>query len=536
MENMKRNFFLLGLIPSIFTMILTSCASDSSIYTEAYKKQIKSSPVVQTNYGKVQGVTLERSNVDFYGAIPYAKPPVGDLRWKAPQKCESWDGIRECNYFPPMEEQTRWGFLMQLVSKQVLHTKFDRTDFAPRSEDCLYLTIWKPSEDNPNVVNKDKIPVMIYIHGGYLRSGQGWYEPYDGENFARDGVIAVNIEYRVGIYGFFTDPELAEESGNGCCGNYGLMDQAAAIKWVKENIKYFGGDENNITVAGESAGSSSVNAMCCTSLTKGMFNRAIGESSSVASKVPPHTYVTKAKNDEISAQVKKELGVTTLAEMRNVDAKKLRKYTDRFSGMYVDGYVLTEDPYITYSKGNNHEEALLNGFNLNESVLLTILYKTDPEKYLETLKALYGDNAQKIYDIDSPKDKKQALDAFHNVMTASWFAYPHQMWTELSIKNKTPVYLYCFTKENKSYGNSHFGEMIYAWGNVPHNKVYNDVDFKLEETMHSYWLNFIKTGNPNGEGLPQWPQAKDSSGKVFELGEHVGLIENPYAEYFKYFN
>ena len=342
------------LIGALFvSSFLISCASTNSKKTNptGLKEQTRTE-VITVSGGDIRGIVNKEGNVEIFAGVPFAASPVVDLRWKEPQDVIPWNGILEADHFAPMAMQLESGRIYNFLFNAYIHSKTSRTYRGPMSEDCLYLNVWRPRGKVP----EGGWPVLVYIHGGTLLTGQSWYEKYDGENLAANGIVVVNIAYRVGVFGYFADSELAAESENGTTGNYGLLDQIKALEWVHNNIQAFGGDAANVTIAGESAGSSSVNALCASPLTKGYFRRAIGESSSVVQQTPPHTFRTMEAALKMGADIKKEFNCKTIEELRALSASKLIKTKYKNSSMTVDGYALPETPYEIYQKGENHEE------------------------------------------------------------------------------------------------------------------------------------------------------------------------------------
>ena len=244
--------------------------------------------IMHTKLGDLTGVLTEDGAVEVYAGIPYAQPPVKELRWKEPQPVQPWDGVLAADHFAPMSMQTQYppiyNSLVQIIGFHDYRISLDDNYREPVSEDSLYLNIWKPAGE------AEDLPVLVFIHGGSLQTGQTWFADYRGERLARDGVLVVNLAYRLGIFGFFADEELAAESPNGTTGNYGLLDQIMALQWIRDNIEAFGGDPGNVTIAGESAGSACVSALCTSPLARGLFRRAVGESSTVTSPKPAHSF------------------------------------------------------------------------------------------------------------------------------------------------------------------------------------------------------------------------------------------------------
>ena len=516
-------------------LLLISCATTSQKINPTGLSKQKYTSVITITGGEVCGILNKDKSVQIFAGIPFAAPPVGNLRWKEPQDVIPWDGVLEADHFAPMAMQKQhsryYNFLLTLYT----HTKTSRTYNGPMSEDCLYLNIWKPNETAP----EGGWPVLVYIHGGSLLRGQSWLERNDGENLAKHGIIVVNIAYRTGIFGYFADKELALESPNNTTGNYGLLDQIKALEWVHNNISAFGGNADNVTIAGESAGSSSVNALCASPLTKGYFRRAIAESSSVIQQTPPHTYRTLEAALAMGDAIKKEFNCNSVQELRALSAEKLIETTYQNSAMCTDGYVLPETPYEIYLKGQNHEESLINGFNTHEAFGFTYFTKVNKQNIASLFEPILKDKTDAFIQKYGTKNRKQLKALYNDVFSAVCFSYPHDCWTKAVTSQGRPVYEYYFSRENREYGTNHSGEMIYAYRNVPKTNHYQTRDFELEEIMSSYWINFIKTGNPNGktttgEELPQWQTSMQSGGLLMELGDTCSMIEDPFGYIYEY--
>ncbi len=500
--------------------------------------------VVQVKQGNLRGVYNEDKTVRVYAGIPYAAPPVGDLRFKEPQDPKSWSGIRKCDEFGPMAMQARSNPFMDSLSHILgwhdYQVKFGDEYLEEMSEDCLYLNVWAPAtEDN------ELKPVIFYIHGGSLTTGQSSYSEYRGEDLAKQGVVFVNFAYRLGVFGYYTADDLKVESPNGTTGNYGLLDQIAALKWVRENIEQFGGDPNQITIAGESAGSSSVNALCVSPLTEGMFNYAIAESSGIGAVEPFHTFRSYDVALEEGQKVRDTFGVSSSAELRDISAWELLKTDSDQSAMTVDGYAIVEQPYLTYEKGNNHEKALLNGFNVKESDAFLLTTKATADNYVELLAEDIGEQAEemaKVVPADTPqRDQHFIVDslgdakgALNTAYSAIWFSYSHYLWNNYLIEQGKPTYEYYFTKTNNILSNYHAGELPYAYGNLwRHPGLYDEEDYKLSEIMQKYWVNFAKTGDPNGEGLPRWEMRSTTQDKLIQLDTEIKMVDDPNQEIYK---
>lgn len=489
--------------------------------------------VIEIDQGKLTGVVNKEGTVEVFAGIPYAKAPIGDLRWKEPQEPEKWEGILEADHFAPMSMQKRsstiYNSLVDLVIYKKLNIGFKDNYLEPMSEDSLYLNIWKPKGD------VEKLPVVVYIHGGTLLTGQSSYYAYNGETFAENGVIYVNIAYRLNIFGYYANEELENESENGTTGNYGLLDQIMALKWVNENIEAFGGDPDNITIAGESAGASSVNALCVSPLAKGLFKRAIAESSGITAVVPYHTFRTMESALEMGRNILNEFSVDSVEELRKIDAETLVNTSYSNSAMTVDGYAIVEEPYKTYEKGENNESALLNGFNAHEAdVFNYFIEKITPENIVSRLRNTYGDYAEEVAALYPATNNREAKNSFNQIMSATWFAYSHYDWSRYLVEQGKPVYKYYFYKESIGLSNNHAGELPYVYGNLDKNPLaYTRSDEVLSDMMVKYWTNFAKYGDPNGSDVPEWKEYSQSENQVMGLGESIQMMEDPYLNVYE---
>ncbi|MCR5079398.1 MAG: carboxylesterase family protein [Bacilli bacterium] len=501
---------------------------DNPVYVE--------SPMGLKN-GKVQGVYNKDGDVEIYAGIPYAKPPVGPLRWKEPQNAENWSGVKDCTHFAPRSMQPTsnpvMNTLVEMYSEKGWHPDYVCHPDQERSEDSLYLNIWKPK-------GATNAPILVYIHGGSLTSGTTGFNDYNGEALAKTGVIQINVAYRLGVFGFFAHEDLAKESPNNTTGNYGLLDQIKALEWVKDNASYFGGDASNITIAGESAGSSSVSALCSTPLLRGknIIKNAIGESSSLAIKNVPHTFRKLSAAKKTGQAIMEEFGCESIDELRLVPAEELVKTSYSNSAMTLDGYALDQMPYDVYKNRLNNEKNLLNGYNVKEAdafVVPTFLTSLTSKDNIESRLMLYfGDEGvvKQMMELYKDEVEKDAFSTFNEIISVYWFMHPHRCWSELALEAGDNVYKYQFTKENGYYGTYHSGEMVYCYGSLDksiHGFAYNESDFALSKTMVSYWSNFAKTGNPNGEGLPNWAPYTGKD-EVLELGDKVFMREERYLK------
>jgi len=472
-------------------------------------------PIVAVETGKLQGVAATGgSPVQIFRGVPYAKPPVGDLRWREPRPAASWQGVRAADQFGP-----------RCMQRHMWDDMFFRSPKA--DEDCLYLNVWTPA--NLGKAASAKLPVLVYIYGGGFVAGTSDEPRYDGAAMAAHGIVVVTVNYRLGIFGFFAHPQLTGESPHHASGNYGLLDQAAALAWVRRNIAAFGGDPKHITVGGESAGSMSVSAMMVSPLTRNLIVGSIGESGSA---LPPFHPLTLADAEKKGMDFAESLQVPTLAMLRAIPADKLLSVQD-FQGAHwgpdIDGYYLTEPPEATYAAGKAAKAASLIGSNSQEGGAGAILGDTAPTiaNYQAGLQKKYGvdaDSLFQLYPAASDADVRRAAtelasDAFIAASTWNWF--DHQR------RGGWPTYYYYYTHVRPqptaykatgpaAYGALHSAEIEYALGNLDANPAYawTDDDRKVSVTMSGYWANFIKTGNPNGGDLPLWPQAPADAGQI----------------------
>ena len=485
--------------------------------------------VIHTAKGDVSGLLTADGAVEVFAGIPYAKPPVKELRWKPPVEAEAWEGVRACTEFAPMSMQVTSLPIVDSLTRIIGYHDFpffslsDNHTF-PVSEDSLYLNIWKPHTEETG------LPVLVYIHGGSLQTGQPWYDDYSGESFARSGVVAVNMAYRLGVFGFYADEELLKEDGT--TGNYGLLDQIAALKWVKENIAQFGGDPENITICGESAGAVCVDALCVSPLARGMFQKAILESSTLSSVKPPHSF--RLLDDALTSgnELRERMHAADVNALRSISAEQLVKEASSQHHVTVDGMVLPETPYELRKKGIHNEQAILHGFNTEESGPFILMNHATAASYEEKLSQVYGPMAERVKELYPGNSDEQAKENWKIVYGAKYFNYPHQCLNRLMAAQE-PVYEYLFAKQNGRLGAWHSGELVYAFNRIPEQStLYTDADRRLSELMHQYWLNFIRNGDPNAEGLPVFEENR-SSDRILQLNDTVSMIAEPYLDLYQ---
>lgn len=478
----------------------------------------------RTDKGTIEGLYDTRSGLSQYFGIPFAKPPVGELRWRAPQPMDSWSGVKSTKAFGPRP-----------VQAVVFGDMNSRS--AGISEDCLYLNVWTPAKRN-----ESGLPVLVYFYGGGFVAGDGSEPRYDGASMARKGIVVVTVNYRLNIFGFFAHPELSKEASYKASGNYGLLDQVAALQWVQTNIANFGGDPKRVTIAGESAGSIAVSALMSSPLSKNLIAGAIGESG--AGINPTLAPVALGEAEQTGFEFGKKAGYVTLAQLRALSTKEIYEiYTEskRFGfPTVVDGYFYPKTIPQIFGAKEQAQIPLLLGWNSAEipgMAFMQGLPYTD-ENYVKKVKEVYpNDYAQvlKLYPHGSEKEIELSATA---LASDRFIAYSTWKWFDLHRKNSNkPVYRYLYSKLRpplvdqgrvaglaggtveksgnapkppEPVGAPHACEIEYCMGNLHLIKEYawTADDFKVSETMQNYFANFIKSGNPNGANLANWPAAE----------------------------
>jgi para-nitrobenzyl esterase len=462
---------------------------------------------VQTETGVISGVETLDGSISVFKGIPFAAPPVGDLRWKAPQPAKPWQGVRKCVSFGPDPMQAKPA-AFSMWSEEFLIPK------EPISEDCLYLNVWTGAKSN-----REKRPVLVWIYGGGFTSGGSAVPIYNGEAFAKKGIVFVSINYRVGVFGFFAHPALTKESPNNGSGNYGLMDQVAALKWIQKNITAFGGDPANVTIAGQSAGSMSVNCLVATPLAKGLFTKAIAESGANFSR----GYSTLQQAEQDGIKLAEKVNANSIAELRNMPADQLLQKAQGMRGPIVDGYVLPQTIAEIFAAGKENDAALLTGWNQDEGLLFGPI-KNAAEYRKQAAQQYAADSADFLKYYPASTDAEAAASQL-NVSRDMIFGAQNYTWANVASQQGKKVYVYRFTRkvpatgEYVKYGAFHTGEVPYAYDNLKFvNRPWQSEDYKLADVMSSFWVNFITSGNPNGKGLPDWPAYTITDKKIMDLG------------------
>ena len=474
---------------------------------------------------KVQGGLVQGTNEDgltVYRGIPFAAPPVGALRWRAPQPVLPWKGVKETTQFAPGAIQ-------------------GSRPPSGMSEDCLYLNVWTPAKSA-----KDRIPVLVWIYGGGFSAGATSERNYSGEKLAKKGVVLVSIAYRVGQLGFLAHPELSAENPHHASGNYGLLDQIVGLQWVKKNIAAFGGDPKKVTIFGESAGGISVSMLCASPLAKGLFEGAISESG--GSFGPPRPTTLPGENLKRLADAERDgeayaktAGVSSIAELRKLASDKLP--SGRGLGMswpIIDGYVIPDDQYKLYAAGKFNHTPILVGYNSDEGASFSP--PRTPEDYIANTQKRYGKFAGdliKAYPPGSGAVAKTARDLTRDT-TFGWHTW---IWARLqSQTGKSKVFYYYFDQHPQypegspqaGRGSPHGQEVAYVFAHLNANSPQTTkTDLEISDAMSTYWVNFAKHGDPNGDGVPQWPAFSDKNPQVmyFSQTPHTGPV--PGAESLK---
>ena len=479
-------------------------------------------PLLKTHVetGDVEGIL--DGTLAVYKAIPYAAPPVGNLRWREPQPAKAWEGVLKADDFGPWPPQpTRPGRTADMMS-----------------EDCLYLGIATPAKNA-----SDRLPVMVWIHGGGFQT-----EHYGGDlwkHLAMRGVVIVSVEYRTGALGFMAHPELTKESPTGHSGNYGLLDQIFALQWVQRNIRNFGGDPSNVTIFGESAGAISCSILCASPLAKGLFHRCISQSggsfapwSDGARSIATGASMKGAEQQGVDFQ--KHLKKKNIKQMRKIDAMALCGNDVGFGGFWpcVDGYVITDDLYRLYERGEYSDVPVIVMTNSDEGALFSP-GNIKAENYQKQARSLFGDMADEALKVYPGNTDDEAWHGNGDAFRDLGFAWPSYAWVSLQAKTgKSAAYAaYLAQPSTRSFSNdprrkgvAHADDILYLNGEFLTQPDKYPAEAAVAEIMQQYWVNFAKTGNPNGKGLPYWPTFDDSKPTTMQFSNGASLIMRPNRE------
>ncbi|HEY7401914.1 MAG TPA: carboxylesterase family protein [Candidatus Angelobacter sp.] len=491
---------------------------------------------VRVEQGLLAGTNGASPGIRVYRGIPYAAPPVGDLRWKAPMPPASWQAVRQATEFSNACWQMPYPPAAAIYQSKL----------PPLSEDCLYLNIWTPAKSA-----KDRLPVMVWIHGGGFTRGTANTRAYDGEALARKGAVIVTINYRLGIFGFFAHPGLSAESTHHASSNYALLDQIAALEWVRKNIVAFGGDPGKVTIFGESAGSWAVNALMASPLAKGLFQRAIGESggsfgpmkslddaekegAKLGRLLAPDSAPQKPDPSQKSAGPAGPANADVLKELRAMSAENLLKAGETETVRpIIDGYVLTQDIATTFAQGKQNDVPLIAGYNADEGTTLApqaanmkaIVFTTGVQQR-------YGAQAEQMLKIYPAATDEEAVKSFYAAFRDQSFGWEMRTWARMSIKTgHQPAYLYYFSRrppgpQSERLRAFHASEIAYVFGTFVWPFPWEETDKKLSDAMTSYWVNFARSGDPNGGSLPKWPVYNAGEDQALEFGDQIAIRAN----------
>ncbi|NJB70191.1 para-nitrobenzyl esterase [Saonia flava] len=480
---------------------------------------IAQGPIVETNSGKVEGVLLQE-NIKVFKGIPYAEPPINELRWKAPIPKKPWKDIKKCYEFGASPMQAKPTPFMFWPKEYLIPE-------APISEDCLYLNVWTKS-----IKKEVKKPVLVYIYGGGFRSGGSGCPIYDGTSTAKKDVVFVSINYRVGVFGFMAHPELTAESKNKSSGNYALLDMIAALKWVKGNISAFGGDPNNVTIAGQSAGAFAVNYLTTSPLAKGLFHKAIAESGGSFRTQPNRPKQNLASAETTGLEYANELKVNSLKELRKMSAEELLAQSGGTSWPVIDGYIIPKSIYNTYKEGIQNDVPMLMGWNKDDLVGSGNRSSADYKAWMISRFGGMADTFLEQYPGDSDKEASIAQKHLGRDETFGLQVYT---WAGMqSTTGSSKVYLYNFNRnlpfydESTNFGAFHSSEIVYAYDNLnTSDRPWEKIDYKIANTMSTYWTNFVKYGNPNGKNLPIWNAYNSINNKVVIIDKRIETKQLP---------
>ena len=486
--------------------------------------QAQQPTIVKVAEGSLQGTSEQGLTV--YKGIPFAAPPIGELRWKAPQPAAKWQGVKVADKFAPGPMQ-------------------GGNPPSGKSEDCLYLNVWTPAKSA-----NEKIPVLVWIYGGGFGAGATSEANYSGEELAAKGVVLVSIAYRVGILGFMAHPELSAENRSKVSGNYGLLDMIAGLQWVQKNIAAFGGDPKKVTIFGESAGGIAVSELCASPLAKGLFHGAISQSGGSFGPPRPTTYpgenlkrLPQAESE--GAAYAKTAGASSISDLRKIAADKLPAGR---GWPIIDGYVIPDDQYKLYEAKKFIDVPILVGYNSDEGASFSP--PKTPEEYTNAVRTRYGkfaDDLIKAYPVGATTVPKTARDLARDAA----FGWHTWSWARLHSKmGKTKAYYYYFDQHPEhpqdspryGYGSPHGQDVGFVFQHLnPNSQNATSTDQQISDAMATYWTNFAKYGHPNGNGMPEWPAFSDAKPIVMHFNQtpHTGPVPSEASlkvldEYFKW--
>ena len=460
---------------------------------------------VRLDAGQVRGADTHVDGIRVFRGIPFAAAPVGELRWRMPQPVEPWQGVRDGTQFgniciqPPGRGRLNIAVLPQS---------------PPMSEDCLYLNVWTPADSAA-----DALPVMVHFYGGAWTEGAGSVPLYDGTALAGKGVVVVTMNYRLGPFGFFAHPALRDASDTDSSGNYGLADKIAALQWVRANIEAFGGDSDNVTVFGQSAGAASIATLVASPRAAGLFHRAIAQSGTWMGLGPSNSMRTRDSAEESGSEQAAAAGAATAEALRALSVEQVVQHL-RGAGVIVDGWVVPEDPNVVFAEGRQNAVDVLTGSNKNDS-----FFPGTPDlgAFTDRMSNQWGDLAPRYFELYPAASGEEAAAMLTQTSNDGTF-WISRIFAEYQHRLGRQAWVYLFA-QNPPGGNgedfpaSHAAEVPYVFdnlgelplfpdGSIPYWSAHSRADARVAGQMSSYWTNFARTGDPNGEGLPHWPRHK----------------------------
>jgi len=483
---------------------------------------VSAAATAKVEQGVLQGT--KENGLTVYRGIPFAAPPVSELRWRPPQPPAKWTGVRAADKFVPQCVQGGFGGPPPGGKPPEM------------SEDCLYLNVWTPARSA-----RHRIPVLVWIYGGGFNAGATSVPTYSGEVLARKGVVLVSIAYRVGPLGFLAHPELSAESPEHVSGNYGLLDMIAALRWVRNNIAAFGGDPKKVTIFGESAGGIAVSMLCASPLAKGLFDGAVSESggsfgSARSGGGPGENMRSLIDAERAGVQLARAAGADSIADLRKMPAEKIARSQRGLAWPIIDGWVIPKDQYTLYSAKRFNDVPVLIGYNSDEGASFS--RDRTPQEYIEGVHrryARFADQLLKVYPVGQTTVPKTARDLSRD----SAFGWHTWVWAEIQSRvGNSKVFCYYFDQHPPAPANSpqpdlgapHGREVAYVFGhlNEMRNEKITDADRAISDAMGTYWTNFAKYGDPNGKGVPQWPAFSDQTPELMYFAEtpHTGPVPN----------
>ena len=480
----------------------------------AYTSAFAQNRTVRTESGLIQGISGNDSKISTFLGIPYAAPPVGDLRWREPQPVPAWSGIRKADHFSAS--------CMQHISGERLPWTREFLAQLPISEDCLYLNVW-----TPEIKTKEPKAVLLWIHGGGFVEGAASPAMYNGEQLAKMGIVVVSINYRLGIWGFFALPELTQESPHHASGNYGLLDIVAALQWTQRNIRAFEGDPARITIAGQSAGATAEELLVASPLAKGLFHAAIIESGATLSDP---TGGTLAQGEQQGTQFTAFAKNPTLKELRALSAEDLQTLGSnahlRF-GPDVDGWFLSESVPAVFAAHRQNDVVTIDGMVADEGSSGNSYGKLTPEEFQRQIRTTYPSLANEFLRLYPSNSQAECTESQKQLQRDRRLVSMYFWGIKRAATSKTSVYTYYFSHvlpwpEHPEFGAFHSAEIPYWTRNLKAlDRPYTSEDWAISDTISRYWVNFIKTGSPNKKGLPVWPALNPAEHATMELGDRI---------------